>query len=990
MEMLEIRLLGDLEVERAGQRETLPPSRKTRALLAYLVLQPRKFRREHLCELLWELPDDPRGSLRWSLSKLRRIVDDDDCQRIVADRAFVQFEPKNVEIDVVALRELVSEDLSAVSLPVLEDAARRFGGHFLEALELSNFHEFNAWCTAERELVIRAQAELLTELVRRTSREPEAGLPWARALVAIDPYSEGARETLIRLLVETGRATEARQQYELGARMLREAGATPTGALTRALAGAAAAAAPQAPPEPIAAAPALDAGELTPKSSLHDVVGRKAELLQIAASIESAIKLGRAGFIVLRGDPGIGKSRLLDAAAELAQRAGAWVLQSSAYESESIRPFAIWIDALRRAAPEAAVAIFGARDGENRERLLGKLSDLITEQCREQPVVLLLDDLQWCDDSSATALHYLARTNRQRPVVGVLGARDDELQDNAALLQALNGLRHAGMLTEIHLQPMREAEILELIEARAPGIDGTALSRECGGNPLIAVELARAEASGDSSTSLRELMRERLARLDIESAEVLQWAAVLAPRIEISVLEQLTDSRPDVIGRGFELAERQGMLQPTDFGYRFSHDLIARSIYNIIPPARRRMMHRKIAELLERETAVELEHASDLAHHASQSGDAALAARAMVSAARLCLRFFANDEALSLAQRGLSLVDKLPEGERICLTIDFRDISMGAAPVEDWESAAEEIVDLAERALDHGALSHARRAYYMASNLRWSHGNWAGARSEVLQAERVSRGGTDEDHVVGMAEAARCLVLLERDLTHADAMLMEAQTLAARNRLAHHSIPAALGILRYHENRFESAVEFLQEARTLAKRAGDRLSEYQSNEHLVMIDIERGDFDSARHGCKALINIGEKLRSGSEGPFGRALEAFCDYAIDGDAARLDSALDELRGVDAKHRLAYVLTRTAMIDLERGGFDCARVRANEALENASILERATDMLLAHVVLAKAHKALDAADEFEQHTASAAELARGSVAAWARIRAEEELS
>jgi tetratricopeptide (TPR) repeat protein len=270
------------------------------------------------------------------------------------------------------------------------------------------------------------------------------------------------------------------------------------------------------------------------------------------------------------------------------------------------------------------------------------------------------------------------------------------------------------------------------------------------------------------------------------------------------------------------------------------------------------------------------------------------------------------------------------------------------------------------------------------------HGNWAAARSEVLQAERVSRGGTDEDHVVGMAEAARCLALLERNLTHADAMLMEAQALAARNHIAHHSIPAGLGILRYHENRFDSAIEFLQEARALAKRAGDRISEYQTNEHLVMIDIERGDFRSAKHGCKSLIAVGEKLRLGSEGPFARALDAVCSYAIDGDSAGLGPAFDELRGVDAKHRLAYALTRTAMIDLERGQFKAALAHSVEALENASILERATDMLLAHVVLARTHKALNDTETFEHHAASVAELGRGSVAAWARIRAQEELS
>jgi hypothetical protein len=73
MAALELKFLGDLEIARGSQRVELPPSRKTRALLAYLALTGRAFRREHLCELLWEIPDDPRGSLRWSLSKLRRM-----------------------------------------------------------------------------------------------------------------------------------------------------------------------------------------------------------------------------------------------------------------------------------------------------------------------------------------------------------------------------------------------------------------------------------------------------------------------------------------------------------------------------------------------------------------------------------------------------------------------------------------------------------------------------------------------------------------------------------------------------------------------------------------------------------------------------------------------------------------------------------------------------------------------------------------------------
>ncbi|MGV8987240.1 MAG: AfsR/SARP family transcriptional regulator [Cypionkella sp.] len=87
MARLELRFLGEIEVRREGKIMRLPPSKKTRALLAFLCLLPRRFRREYLCELLWEIPDDPRGALRWSLSKMRRLLDDGERSRILADRA---------------------------------------------------------------------------------------------------------------------------------------------------------------------------------------------------------------------------------------------------------------------------------------------------------------------------------------------------------------------------------------------------------------------------------------------------------------------------------------------------------------------------------------------------------------------------------------------------------------------------------------------------------------------------------------------------------------------------------------------------------------------------------------------------------------------------------------------------------------------------------------------------------------------------------------
>ncbi|MGD8341016.1 MAG: AAA family ATPase [Gammaproteobacteria bacterium] len=992
MESLELQFLGDLKVVRDGQTLSLPPSRKTRALLAYLALNERRFRREFLCELLWELPDDPRGSLRWSLSKLRRLVDDDDYRRIVADRSQVEFDPHGVAIDVLALKKLAGNGLSSKPDDELEQAAKRYNGYFLEGLELTNFHEFHAWCVAERELATQARVALLTELVRRKSHAPEDALTYVRELVSLDPYSESARENLIRLLMTLGRVDEAKQQYALGARLLTEIGAEPTGTLKRALEsmGSQPKAAPRPPTgtEVPAVRPQTDAPRDPGAGSA--IVGRNDELQRIEDTIRDAIGHGETRLVLLRGEPGIGKSRLVSAALEMARRADAWVLHTAAYESESIRPFALWIDSLRQSDREVAERIFAARDGENRERLFAGLSDSIAERARKAPVALLLDDLQWCDEASATALHYVARTNRQLPVFGVLAARQAELQDNAAVLQALNGLRHAGLLTEIELAPLAESEVRALIEQHAPDLDSADLSRECGGNPLIAIELARAEISGDSGESLKDLVRERLARFPVDAAEILRWAAVIAPRIDISRLERASGAGVGEIGEALELAERLGIVQPTEHGYRFAHDLVAASIYTEISPARRRMMHRRIAELLEQDAAVELELAADLAHHASQSGDPGLAARAMVSAGRLCLRFYSNDEAMALARRGLTMAEKLPDGERVRLTIDLEDVMLTAAPLEDWESAVEKYVSLAEQALDHGAMAHARRGYYMASYVRWMHGHWSAARDQVLQAERVSRGASDEDHIVGMAEAARCLALLERDLAQADAMLMEAQALASRKRIFHHSIPAALGMLRYHENRFDEAETLFQEARALAKSAGDRISEYQSVEHLIMIEIERGDFAAASTHCVNLLDIGEKLRFGSEGPFARALAAICDYALEAETGDLESAFAELRDVDAKHRLAYALTRAAMLDVSNGRHASAVARATEALQNAQALDRPTDLLLAHVVLTLAHQALADEPAVERHSRAIAEIEPGQVAEWARIKAQEALA
>ena len=979
---VELHFLGDFEVLHDGTLQNLPPSRKTRALLAFLALQNRPFRREYLCELLWEIPDDPRGSLRWSLSKLRRLVDSDQRKRIVADRLSVRLEADDLAIDYLALCDLAEQRLGDASTAVLEEAAGRFRGHFLEGLEFSDFHEFHAWCVAERERALRARAAILQELIHRCADDPQRALPHARALAALSPYDEDARARLIRLLIALRQPEEAQQQLHLGRRMLKELGVESNGALLAAMRSSPTTTAPAAaaPPEPAVAAAASPPVSIV----LH---GRDKELALLHGALDAVAAESKARIVLLSGEPGIGKSALLETLARRARESGAYLLEASAYLSETNRPFALWIDALRRLSDDAERTVFGDRNLAHRDRLLGGLSNLVAREAGQRPVVILFDDFQWCDESSAAALHYVARMNRERPVLGLIATRAGDLRDNAQAQQALRELHQDRLVEEVALEPLPQSAIQRLIAERVPSADPVRLSRESGGNPLFAIELAR---SGGEGGSLGDFVRERLARFDEEGAEVLRWAAVLSPHVAFDTLVQLSGLAAETVGASLERAEQKGILAASGAGLRFSHELVARGVYTDISPVRRQVMHRRVAALMEADSRMDLDHAAQLAHHASLSGDAGLAARALVLAGRLCLRFFANDKAAQHARRGLQLTAQLSGAERVRVCIDLHDVLLSSSPVDDWESAAAEYVALAEEALDLGDLEHARLGYHMAAVLRWEHGQWSGAQEVSLQAARIVRGGGDEQNIIGLAETAKCLVMLERDLPQADAMLMEAQALAERNRFRHHSILIGRGLLCLHEDRLDEAAELFLEARSLSKAAGDHISEFQANENLVLIAWYQGDCVRALKLCEPLRELAGKLRDGSEQPLAQAVYGLCLYHEHDDPEPLNQAIEDLRIADAKHRLAYTQSRAAMIDLERGRVESAVARAREALQSAELLRRPTEMLIAHLALYHAGMATGDERAIAAESEAMSALCEQGVAVWARQKARAALT
>jgi pimeloyl-ACP methyl ester carboxylesterase len=173
MNELEIGLLGGLSVRRAGKPVKLPASRKARAMLVFLLLTGKPQHRERLCDLFWEGPDDPRGALRSAIWKLRRLLNDPEAERIVADREWVRFEPVAVNVDYTSLTERAQRD-EALAGEEFADVRAALDQPLLAGLDLPDHPEYQAWLSAMRDEAETLRARLLPDLGAR------AGMPLDR------------------------------------------------------------------------------------------------------------------------------------------------------------------------------------------------------------------------------------------------------------------------------------------------------------------------------------------------------------------------------------------------------------------------------------------------------------------------------------------------------------------------------------------------------------------------------------------------------------------------------------------------------------------------------------------------------------------------------------------------------------------------------------------------------------------------------------------
>ena len=169
MESLRFRLLGSLELSRGGDVLQLPASRKVRALLGYLVLASRPVARSQVCELLWDVPNDPRGELRWCLSKIRGLVDEKGRKRVIADGSSIRLDLTDCVVDTLEVTRAPEHGIQKLGVERQRELAKLFAGELLEGLEIARSPMFDAWITAERRRFRGIQTVLLENLVARAA-----------------------------------------------------------------------------------------------------------------------------------------------------------------------------------------------------------------------------------------------------------------------------------------------------------------------------------------------------------------------------------------------------------------------------------------------------------------------------------------------------------------------------------------------------------------------------------------------------------------------------------------------------------------------------------------------------------------------------------------------------------------------------------------------------------------------------------------------------
>jgi len=712
---LRIHLLGPPEVVWADR--VLPlPRRQVRALLYRLAVRPQPVPREKLSYLLW--PDTPeadaRRNLRGLLAHLRHALPVPDL--LLTSQETVGLDPDRTCSDTVLFERLCTTSGPATQAEALQRAVDLYRGPFLSGFSLPGCQEFEIWATAERQIWERLYLEALATLVEEQAAKGEyaTAIAYARRHLATDDLAEEIHRRLIELYTTSGDRSAALRQYEQCLTILeRELGVDPlpeTQAAYRAIL--------EGPPPP-GTAPIAEPVWTTLPGLDVPLFGRDGAIDRLTKAFVRA-RAGHGGVVLISGEAGIGKSRLMQELATRVQER-ALVLAGCGYADAQTMPFQPIVEALRPALGSQALR-FNVQPTWLAEasRLMPELRKLVPslpvpqpaepEQARarlfealcqltlglaggSRPVLLCLDDLHWAD---GTTLDWLAHLGRK--LLGsrllVLGAYQSE--EASAVSGLRHGLARQGILSELKLERLDEGAILQLLQSLGdpvPSDEPSArrLYRATGGNPFFLLETLRAflesesemvgrrdleeladlpaadlwDASGQAlplPATIRTAVEARVERLSAQARQVLEAGAVLGQTFTFDLVQRTAGrGELETVDGLDELVARQ-LLREGDGAYRFMHQINQAVVYRGLSRQRCRLLHRRAGEALEN---LRPGDAAALTRHFELAEEPGRAARYALQAGLAAKAVYGHREARAYFERAMTLL----EGE----AADLRD-----------------------------------------------------------------------------------------------------------------------------------------------------------------------------------------------------------------------------------------------------------------------------------------------------------------------------
>ncbi|HVM07001.1 MAG TPA: BTAD domain-containing putative transcriptional regulator [Acidimicrobiales bacterium] len=828
--VVEFRVLGPLEVVRDGAVLELG-GRKQRALLAILLIHAGQVVSvDRLIEELWgdEAPARALASLQAYVSRLRRILQPQGERRsrnaVISTRVpgYV-LAPGESSIDSHRFAALAQDALRSSerdplrTLSALDGALGLWRGDPYAEFAYEDFAQPEIARLTELRWAAK-EARLLALL--RTGDHATAAAE-ADLLVRDAPLREGAWAALMTALYRSGRQSEALRAYQRARASLNEQlgidPGRPLQDLERLIL-------EQAPsldfdtPASATAAPRRRNTSAGPRAE-DEFVGRDQELTALAR-IVATLERGQGGVVVVTGEPGIGKSRLAAQGARMAT--GAKTAWGRSVEGDVSSPYWLWVTVLRglldgvdpgNLAPNVRDALADLRtldaslerwspgatppppldDAElARTRLRRAIIESLTAIAAAQPIVLIVEDIQWADPASLQLLSLLAAELDRAPILIIATLRDGDRSPTTAA--ALHSMRRAGAFTELHLRGLAPEDVhryAELVAAEPLEVEVTeAIAVRTSGNPLFVRELTRLLRSQRSLTAaavgsapvpeeVRETISRRLDRLPEQCRNLLSIAASLGRRFDVDLLSRVSLVDQDSLLDQLEGAIALGLVVEDDdvaLHFEFTHDLVREVLQRALGTSRRTRLHARIATALLHDP--DADNAFELAHHMLHAVPvvrASDAVRAHVAAAEAALAHFDSARATEALETCLLLLEQVDGADHRSLELAVRvrlnralTLTHGHAS-DDARQQVERAVELATTEEAEGDAAQAIWAAALSAGVAADFSGAIAAGQQLLA--RAAASGDPAVHVLGhtaVCAFAWCTGDTTTSITHAN------------------------------------------------------------------------------------------------------------------------------------------------------------------------------------------------------------------------------